>query len=282
MKTILLGTDFSEVALNASDYAADLACSISAELYILHVCQMPISYSEIPVPFKTDDIYENAQENMKELAFHLRKRTKNQVNIVTEIRWENFFSELVDLANQIRPFAVILGSKAISKGDQILFGSHSLYTLRNISWPLIVVPFGVSFKRIQKIGFACDFKNIVETIPILKIKEIVKLFNAELKVIHVDPDQDLEILHELKETQWLKEILKDLHTEFHNLYGDNLENAIQKFTEESQLDLILIVPKKNSLIDQIFFNGHTRNLVNHAHFPIMALQVSCESKAYAL
>jgi hypothetical protein len=36
MKTIILATDFSPAALNAANYAADLASSIKGDLLLLH------------------------------------------------------------------------------------------------------------------------------------------------------------------------------------------------------------------------------------------------------
>ena len=44
MKTILVATDFSSVALNATNYAADMALAINADILLLHVYQIPVSY----------------------------------------------------------------------------------------------------------------------------------------------------------------------------------------------------------------------------------------------
>ena len=48
MKTIIVATDFSSTALNAANYAADMALAINADLLLLYVYQLPVSYSEVP------------------------------------------------------------------------------------------------------------------------------------------------------------------------------------------------------------------------------------------
>jgi len=61
VKTIIVATDFSATALNAANYAADMALAINADMLLLHVYQLPVSYSEIAVPLTEDDIMENAE-----------------------------------------------------------------------------------------------------------------------------------------------------------------------------------------------------------------------------
>ncbi len=49
MKTIIIPTDFSPVATNALHYAIDMAKKINASLLLLHVYQVPVSYSDVPI-----------------------------------------------------------------------------------------------------------------------------------------------------------------------------------------------------------------------------------------
>ncbi len=55
MKTILVPVDFSSSSLNASNYALDLANSITAELVLFHVFQLPVLYPETIIDTGTED-----------------------------------------------------------------------------------------------------------------------------------------------------------------------------------------------------------------------------------
>jgi len=49
MKLIVVPTDFSPLADNALKYGIDLATAMGSSLMIVHVYQIPISYSEVPL-----------------------------------------------------------------------------------------------------------------------------------------------------------------------------------------------------------------------------------------
>ncbi len=49
MKLIVVPTDFSPLADNALKYGVDLASAMGSGLMIVHVYQIPISYSEVPL-----------------------------------------------------------------------------------------------------------------------------------------------------------------------------------------------------------------------------------------
>ena len=65
MKTILVATDFSAAALNAANYAADMASTINADILLLHVYHIPVSYSEIPVVVTPDDLMRECRKRYR-------------------------------------------------------------------------------------------------------------------------------------------------------------------------------------------------------------------------
>jgi nucleotide-binding universal stress UspA family protein len=55
MNTILVPTDFSPAAENATAYAAQLARQIEASLVLLHVYQLPVPMTDYPVLMVTNE-----------------------------------------------------------------------------------------------------------------------------------------------------------------------------------------------------------------------------------
>ena len=49
MKLLLVPTDFSPMADNAMKYAMDMAKSTNANLMLVNMYQIPISFSEVPL-----------------------------------------------------------------------------------------------------------------------------------------------------------------------------------------------------------------------------------------
>ena len=63
MKTIIIPTDFSDCANNASEYAAKLAKSIDAKVLLLHVYHVPLtSAPDFPVEVKTAEDLQKENE----------------------------------------------------------------------------------------------------------------------------------------------------------------------------------------------------------------------------
>ncbi len=59
MKTLLVPTDFSSVSVNAMNYAVDMAQAINAGIVLLHVYNVPVSFTDSPVsPVSTVSIEE--------------------------------------------------------------------------------------------------------------------------------------------------------------------------------------------------------------------------------
>ena len=61
MKTILVATDFSPAALNAANYAGDMALAIHANILLLHVYSIPVNYSEVAIPLSLEVVQLSAE-----------------------------------------------------------------------------------------------------------------------------------------------------------------------------------------------------------------------------
>ena len=112
MKTILVATDFSSAALNATNYAADMALAINADILLLHVYQIPVSYSEIPVAVNAEDMQQSVEKDINKIKEQLTRKTSGKLNIETEVRMGIFFPELKTVCERIKPYTVVMGSQA--------------------------------------------------------------------------------------------------------------------------------------------------------------------------
>ena len=271
MKTILVATDFSSAALNAANYAADMALAINTDMLLLHVYQIPANYSEIPVPITEEDVLQNAEKNINELKEQLTKRTGGKLNIVTEVRTGIFFSrELKTVCEDIEPYLVVMGSQGTTATERLFFGGHSVYTMKHLMWPLITVPPDATFSSIKKIGLACDFDKVVDTTPIHEIKMLVTDFNAELHVLNTGKKEvpDPEIVFE---SGLLEEMLAPLLPNYHFITNENTDEGIINFAEKNNIDLLVVLPKRHGLLDKLIHRSHTKQLVLHSHIPVLAL-----------
>jgi nucleotide-binding universal stress UspA family protein len=274
MKTIVAPTDFSTASLNAVNYAADMACVIGTSLSLLHVCPIPVSFSDVPAPaYSTAELVADAEEQMKLVKEKLLYRTKDRIKVTTEVKQGDVVLGIDELCHAVNPYAVVMATESNGAFERFLFGGKTINAVRELNWPLIIVPPDVQFTSLKKIGLACDLKNVIDTIPVKEIKNLVKEFHAELHVLHANTESDGTLTAEtVEESGWLQEILGDLNPEYHFIKGaDDIEQSINEFAEKNNLDLLIVIPKKHNLISKIFKHSHTKQLVLHAHVPVMAI-----------
>lgn len=273
MKTILVPTDFSPISTNAMNYAVDMALSINASITLLHMYQIPVSMTDIPlVMVSVDDLKKDAEEKITELKEAIAHITSGKLKIYTETRLGNVVDELENLCKQLQPFAVVMGTKGATGLDRVLFGSNTLTAVRHLTYPVICVPPGKEFGQgIKEIGFACDFDHVVETTPAGIIKEIVKTFGARLHVLNVDYDNRHFKPETPEESLLLHTLLEELQPVYHFIRHRDIEDGINEFAEKNNLDLIITIPKKHKLLQGLFKPGSTKQLVFESHVPVMCI-----------
>jgi len=270
MKTILVATDFSPAAFNAATYATDMAVVINADVLLLHVFQLPISYSEVPLTVNEADMLEQAENSIYEQREQLIEKTSHKINIETEVRMGTFYKELTAVCDRKMPYTVVMGSQGTTATDRLLFGAHTVYAMKHLMWPLITVPNGASFSAIKKIGLACDLDKVVETIPVDEIKTLVNDFHAELHILNTGKPRVFDP-NVVFESGLLQEMLENLSPQYHFISHDNIDEGIIDFAEENNIDLLIVIPKRHGIFDNLLHKSHTKQMVLHSHVPVMAL-----------
>ena len=139
MKTILAATDFSTAAANAVYYAADMAVALNANLYLLHVYQLPAAYMEVPVAMTDEELTASSERSMAELKQNIATVTKNKLTVETEVAIGNFYAELETTCNRLKPHIVVMGSQGTTATERFFLGGHILHALRHLEWPILTV-----------------------------------------------------------------------------------------------------------------------------------------------
>jgi nucleotide-binding universal stress UspA family protein len=273
MKTIIVPTDFSPVSLNAVHFAADMAMAIDASILLLNVYNIPVTYSEATILLlSVDELKKESETQLEELKQKILHVTSGKIKVYAEARMGNTIDELEELCKQIRPFAVVMGAKGKTGLEKIVFGSTTLSAIRHLTFPVICVPTGKVYgKGIKKIGFACDFKQVVETTPVQFIKQMVTEFDAELHILNVDYNNKNFKPETPEQSFFIHNLLEDLKPNYHFINSADVEDGINQFAESNNLDLVITIPKKHKLLEGIFKPSSSKQLVFQSHIPVMCV-----------
>ena len=273
MKTIIVSTDFSAISLNAVNYAADMACVINTDLSIIHVCPIPVILTEVATPpYTLEELVEDAEQKMIPLKQKIKTRTGEKIKINTIVKTGELIAGINAYCDLLDTYAVVMSVEDSSAFDRFLFGSKTISAIKQLVWPVIAVPPDAKFTSLQKIGLACDFRKVLETIPVEEIKRLVNNFNAELYVLHVSPQNKESLIKGINEgSVWLHDILGELHPKYRFINDTDIEKGLAEFAEKNNLDLLITIPKKHNFISNIFQHSHSKELVLHSHVPVMSI-----------
>jgi nucleotide-binding universal stress UspA family protein len=273
MKTIIVPTDFSSTASNAVDYAIAMAKEINASIVLLNAYEIPIAVTaDTPiVVVAEEDMRKAAQANLHTLKTQVEEKAGSAIKVYAELRLGDPVSELEDLSNNIKPFAIVMGSNGHSGFEQVLFGSTTIKVIRHITWPVIAVPPEKKYTGIKKVGFACDYKQVVETTPSQLIKDFVNIFHAEFHVLNVDYENRHFKPDTPEESLLVHTLFEGLKPVYDFIENENIEEGIKNFAEKNNLDLLITIPKKHKLLDGLFRKSATKQLISHSHLPVMCV-----------
>lgn len=269
MKTIIVPTDFSAISNNAAYYAADLALTVNAAIYLLNVVTLPVTFSEVPPP--TDIMIDEANTSMQRLKEELEEYTEGKLEIKTKVTMGLLLTELNSLTDSKDILTIVMGMEGAGAADRFLFGSNALDVMKKIAFPAIIVPQHAHFDRICKIGLACDMHNGDASLPVKEIEEIVKLFNAQLEILFIYKYDSKLSPDILPGSITLQNDFSKLHPKFHYILNDNIENGIIDTVEEQEIDLLIIMPKKHDFLAGLFHKSVSKAVALNINRPIMTM-----------
>ncbi|MFA6059127.1 MAG: universal stress protein [Taibaiella sp.] len=272
MKTIIVPTDFSAVALNAAEYAADLALQLHAELKLIHVVQMPLVILDVPVPVENYDAsIEDATISMDKLEIRLQQRTKNKVPISGSVVDGSFRTQVMAMMKSEADVWIVMGTTGTGAVDALIFGSYTLLAAREFNRPLIIVPPEARFRKIENMGLACDMKHVSETIPFNAISKLFYDLRARLIVLYVSKPNENMYPSVLAGAKSVQINLARLHPDIRIVTNENVGDGIVNFVHKEAIDLLLLVPKERNFLESLFHKSITKDMVLHPKVPIMIM-----------
>lgn len=272
MKTIIVPVDFSTTSTNAAEFAGNLAAFYGAEIWLYHAYQIPIALSEFAYPVVDIAEMQKAADHELEL---LKEVTQNKLhrNIIinTKAEMNLLHLGLNDFCSQLKPDMIVMGLSGKNALTRLIVGSNTIKTIYELTYPILIVPPKAEFIPVRKIGFACDYRQVVKTTPVALLKKIVVDFHAELHVMNVDSAGSNTNPAKAQESYLINELLRDTKAEFHSIEAGEVTDGINWFIDKSKLDWIVVIPKKHNLLEKVFKRSQTKELVFHTHVPILCI-----------
>lgn len=272
MKTILVPTDFSEVARNAVGYAAEIGKRAKAKIILLHVYQIPVVPAEVPVILSADEIKKDSMKRLKKIERHIH--TKYSKTLKVECKCECGFpiDEINQFASKNNVNLIVMGMAGVGYLTERIIGSVTTSLIKRSKCPVLSIDRYVKFKNIKKIVLACDYNKSYNKKTITPLKELAALFKSHIHVLNIVKEPEFvppvnKAIAGIK----LDRTLEEINHSFYQCKNEDIIEGINDFIDKKKIDMVVMISRKHSVLHNLFHETNTKRMAFHTKVPVLAL-----------
>jgi len=273
MENILLPTDFSENSKNAIRYALKFFEGEKCTFHILN-SQKPSGYITADVLYGApgtsvyEGILNDNKEGVEKMAQFCRSISgAEDFTFVTTVDFDN----IVDAVNQAVALnnieLILMGSNGATGAAEVIFGSNTLKIIRNVNCPVLVIPEGYSFEKINSVLLSLNYQYEVSNKSLNVISEIVKKHDASLKILEIE-EENIELATKRNHTE---EVFKEIGFERFAIKNIPASIAINAFEQLIPIQLHVMVVERKSFLNRFIFGSETSKISYGSPVPLLVL-----------
>ncbi|MFZ1528205.1 MAG: universal stress protein [Ferruginibacter sp.] len=264
MNTILVATDFSEMAQNAADYAVEMARHTDASVLLVNAYQLVFTGENGLVNMQEMDVVKDIAKNSMKAELERLQASAPGLKIDTFLGPGGILNTIAELCDQVKPMIVVLGSSGAS--GSLLWGSTSSAAFRELKMPVLAIPAGHRWEPVKNLCFAADYHTIDDAGPVNAVAYWLNKFHAKLFMLHIDKPGG-----KLEPSAVFQQAFAPLDPVYINSENDDVEKGVQAFLESHSIDWLVIMPHKHSFFERLFSIGSTKKLAHINSHPILAV-----------
>jgi len=271
MKTILVPVDFSPTSHNAASYALQYAKQIGGKIMLIHAYEPPFVYPLYQgIEISPEGMHQIKQREIKLLANQLAEL--EPLIKVEHMLFEGSLLQVIsDITESMQVAFLVMGITGAGKLKETLIGSNAFTVAKKCKIPALIVPENAVFNKINDIGLTTDFRDVASTIPDKLVSELIQATGARLHILNVD----------FKNRQWtydtpfqsglVETMFQQYHPQYHFIDHTDLVEGLNNYVVKFSIELLLVIPQRHNLVEQIFSGSHTKSILFHSKVPVMVL-----------
>ncbi len=270
MNKILVPTDFSPVADNAINYAAEIASRSNSAIVLLHTYMVPLVSTDVPVY-----VDYTVLEDIKKLAADKLIAIKERVHKVFPEISIHYIMEEGDVAfqvenqlNQNEYDLVVMGTTGANAISGFLVGSNTYDVIKRSHVPVLAVPKNAIYNEIHKIAFGTNCKN-EDLDTIRQVIDFATLFDAVVSLIHIeskaeDEDDLIEWFESVAKTK-----LNYRKLGFRMFRGKEVFDELNAYLEQHRYSVLALHKRSAGFLESIFKPSLTKQFAFHSDIPLL-------------
>ena len=260
MQSIIVATDLSLAANNATLYAIRTAQITKSELILFYLFKPVVAEptsSDIAVINKEQALI--IKERLDEYAAMIYDVYDISIEVV--VRIGDFMNEVDLVAKEYNSSLLIWGMPETSFEDHLMSETLS-DNINRLHLPILTIPEAATFKGIHNLLFTKNALHDENEENRLLLNEYAQLFEANIQ------EHSICNTYQLTESNASIESQQDVSS-LNEINAEKIINAIHKEAKQNSADIIII--PNNEFWYDLLKQTHTRNLVSNSNFPLLCL-----------
>lgn len=276
MKKILVPTDFSEQAENALRLAAQFARRNKAEIYLLHMLELPVEMTNPVGDTRTSDLPEAlyfmklAKKRFSEM---LSRPYLQGLTVHETVQFHQAFEGIMETSKKHDCDFIIMGSQGATGFKEMFVGSNTEKVVRTSEIPVLVIKNDHPDFKVNHLAFATNLDHESKKV-LQQVVDFAELLEAKLHLVYVNTANDFKTSQDTDEH--LKDYMDGLtftNYEFHVYNDSSVESGILNFARKINADLIGIATHGRKGLSHFFNGSISEDLVNHSKTPVVTFKL---------
>lgn len=257
MKNILIPFDFSNVSLNALEYAVKFAKNDeSITLFLLHINDGNLKESEISGKFQNVVSKYEGPFNPK---------------IETVIKSGKLIPSILEIQKKLKVDLIIMGTKGAEGEDNV--ATRTSKFVQEADLPVLVIPEKAKYFRLETIILTLGKDKIADRTPLYVLLDVSRRFNARVHVLTVhQATVEMGYSEEDESNEATLQYFLEMFYSHHSFAeNEDIEQGIKEYIEKYDIDMLAIMPKTHLKNDEASEGRLTKHLTLHSDIPLLVL-----------
>ncbi len=279
MKNILLPTDFSDNAWNATKYAIELFKGEECVFHLLNTYTPAISSSRfMATTFSSgqleDGVSDNSERGLKTVLKKINKTFNYPGHSFKTISsFSLLVDEIKDIVEKEAIDLIITGTKGASGLEEVFMGSNTVRIIKSIkNCPVLAIPQFFEFITPTEIAFATDFNRFYTQSELQPIIDLANTFKAAIRIVHVQ--YEIKALTEIQlfNLNMLRKYLGECEHYLHTVSELNsVSKTLEVFAEELDIHLLAMLNYQHSYVEKMTREPVVKRLAFHTQIPLLVI-----------
>lgn len=266
MQKILVPTDFSANADNATQLAIDIANKFGREVRLLHSFHISSRRADV-MKNMGKAIRSESEDKMSKAILKFKQMLERNASISGEVMVGPAVSNTVHYAKKEECTLIVMGTQGATGALEVFIGSTTGGVLKNTKVPVLAIPSGFDRGPFKNIVLALDNQALPSQGVFSPLQQLAAGYGSDVNIFHLRAEGDENSIDET-----VYAYLEGLQVNFHEKVGSaDVHERINTFVKDADSNLLCMVRRKRGFFEGLFKGSATLKQVYNSPVPLLVL-----------